>query len=89
MSAGTTPTDDKATKQRRAYGLAMTRLREAHREEFNTFMAEEAEKLGVEWKPKPTEEQKAKAQLDAILASHPGLREQIEAQPVDLSTDNG
>jgi hypothetical protein len=72
-----TTSDDKATKQRKAYGLAQTRLREAHREEFNAFMAEEAKALGIEWKPKPTDEEKAKAELDKILAAHPGLREQM------------
>lgn len=75
----TTEATDKSTLQRKAYGLAQTRLREAHREEFNAFMAEEAKKLGVEWKPKPTEAEKAKAQLDSLLAQHPELRAQFEA----------
>lgn len=68
---------DKATLQRKAYGTAQTRLREAHREEFNQFMVEEAKALGLDWRPKPTDEQKAASQLAALLAAHPGLREQM------------
>ena len=72
---------DKASKQRKAYGAATARLREAHRDEFNTFMQEEAKTLGIDWKPKPTDAQKAKAQLDALLAEHPELRSEFGLPP--------
>lgn len=70
---------DKATLQRKAYGLAQARLREAHRDEFNAFMATEAKALGLDWKPKPTDVEKAAGQLAALLAAHPELREQFGA----------
>lgn len=79
-------TNEKATNQRKAYGLAMKRLREAHREEFNTFMAEEAKTLGVDWKPRPTEAEKAAAELDALLAAHPELRERLAPAEKDTMT---
>lgn len=70
-------TVDKAGAQRRAYGAATATLREKHREEFNTLMKAECAALGVEWSPRPTEAEKAKQALDALLAAHPELREQV------------
>lgn len=84
--SSTTESTDKATLQRKAYGAATKALREAHREEFNVLMAKEAKTLGVEWKPKPTDEEKAADQLAALLAAHPNLREQmgiVEAGPAE------
>jgi hypothetical protein len=54
---GTTSTTDgdRQAAHRKAYGAASKRLREAHRAEFNAFMAEESKTLGFEWKPKPTD----------------------------------
>ena len=69
----TTKKDDDSAKMRKAYGSAMTRLREAHRDEFNVFQAEEAKKLGIDWKPKATAEEKAAAEVDRLLAAHPSL----------------
>jgi hypothetical protein len=68
---------DRQAAHRKAYGAASKRLREAHRAEFNQFMAEESKALGYEWKPKPTDEEKAAEQLAALLAAHPSLREQV------------
>jgi hypothetical protein len=82
MTESTTqPTDDKQAKVRKAYSAATARIREAHREEFNVFMKEEAKKAGIDWNPKPTDEEKAKATLDALLAQHPGLRAEMGLPP--------
>lgn len=65
---------------------ATTRLLDAHRDEFNTYMAEEAKSRGVEWKRKLTSEERAEKELEALLAANPGLAARLgaaqpEAQP--------
>jgi hypothetical protein len=70
-------TEDRSSLHRQAYGAATRRLREAHRAEFNALMQEEAKGLGLDWKPKPTDAEKAAAQVAALLAAHPELREQM------------
>lgn len=85
-STTSTTDGDRQAAHRKAYGAAQKRLREAHRSEFNKFMAEESKALGFEWKPKPTDEEKAAEQLAALLAAHPSLREQMgvtEAGPTE------
>lgn len=62
---------------RKAYSVATTRLREEHRPHFLKLMAEEAEKLGVKWKPRPTSEEKAKADLQKMLTDNPALAEYV------------
>lgn len=61
----------------KAYSAASARLREEHRKQFDALYVEEAAKLGVEYKPKPTEEEKAEQQLRELLAQHPNLRSKI------------
>lgn len=88
MTESTTEkSDNKSALIRKAYSAATAKVRDAHRDEFNAFMVEEAKALGVDWKPKPTEEEKAKAQLDALLAEHPHLREQMGLPPEAGETD--
>lgn len=62
---------------RKAYGAATARLREEHREEFERLQVEEAKRLGFDYKPKPTPEQKAEEDLRALLTQFPGLRDKI------------
>lgn len=62
---------------RKAYGLATTRLRERHRDEFQALYAEAAEELGVEYKPRLTPEQKAEATVAELLEKFPHLRDQL------------
>lgn len=80
MTESTTESTKQA-KVRKAYSAATARVRDAHREEFNAFMKEEAKALGVDWSPKPTDEEKAKATLDALLAQHPHLRSEMGLPP--------
>jgi len=76
----TSKTEDKATLQRAAYSAAEKRLREENRDRFNALMAEEAQARGVDWKPRPTAEEKAQAELDRLLAEHPALAERLRNQ---------
>lgn len=69
--------DTREAKMRQAYGRASSRLRDAHREEFNDLMAEESRKIDLDWKPRPTEEDKARQRVAAILEKHPELREEL------------
>lgn len=64
---------DSKTLLREAYTAATQRLREAHREEFNGYYGEEAKQRGVEWSPRLSPEEKAKATLEALIAEHPDL----------------
>lgn len=81
-------TNDKQKLQRQAYSKATTRLREAHRTEFDSLLSQEAEQLGIEYRPKPTPEQKARQQMQELLESHPHLREEFSetAQPDSAQT---
>jgi hypothetical protein len=64
-----------------AYGAASNRLKEAHLDEWNGYMREETVKRGEKWSPKPTAEEKAEAELQALLKAHPHLAEKVAVQP--------
>jgi hypothetical protein len=64
---------EKSKKQRAAYGKATALLREAYREQFDGFLAQAYAEEGLEYHPRPTAEQKAKAEMDRILAEFPHL----------------
>lgn len=83
MAQDTTPETDKRTdaeKRRAAYTAGERRLREAHREEFLGLVKQEAERLGVEYVPRKTEEEKAEEALNALLSAHPGLAAKVAGQ---------
>jgi hypothetical protein len=71
--------NERGTLLRKAYGAATTALREKHRDEFEALYVEEAQKLGVDYKPKPTAEQKAEQELRDLLEKFPHLRETLTA----------
>ena len=58
---------------------AIGRLREAHREEFNALMVEEAASRGVKWTPRLTDEEKAEKALRELLEANPELAEKVRA----------
>ena len=71
--------------QNKAYGKAMSRLREAHRDEFDALVMEEYEAVGLTYRKRATAEEraereeaertaKAKARLEKLLTEHPELR---------------
>jgi len=65
---------------RQAYSQASKDLREAHRDEFNELHRKHAVDLGVEGEPRPTAEQKAAEQIEALLSQFPQLRERVGGQ---------
>lgn len=73
---------EESTKKalREAYTAATQRLRDGHREQFNTLYREEAEKKGVEWKPRLSESEKAESQIRELLAKHPDLVHKVAVE---------
>ncbi len=71
--------EDRKTLLRKAYSNATQRLREGHKQEFQSLYAEEAKALGVEWTPRLTEAEKAEAQFEQLLIDYPHLREKVTA----------
>jgi hypothetical protein len=74
---GTPVPTDRANALRAAYGEATTTLREKHRTEFDALYVAAARKRGVDYKPKPTPEQKAEAELDELLTKYPHLKDKV------------
>jgi hypothetical protein len=62
---------------RAAYGEATATLREKHRTEFDALYVAAARKRGIDYKPKPTPEQAAEAELDALIAKFPHLKDKV------------
>lgn len=77
---GTAEEKESAAK-REAHSRATTRLRNEYRVRLNEITKEEMKARGIDWNPKPTEEEKAAAQVAELLAAHPSLRDQF-ASPV-------
>lgn len=84
-----TEAETKDAKLRAAYGAATKRLREENLDRFNELRAEESTRLGVDWKPRPTAEQKAEAELEALLATHPNLAEKLADRLLLTDTAEG
>lgn len=62
----------------KAYTAASRALREAHRQEFNEHLAQAYAEVGIEWKPRLSEEEKAAAQLEELLEKYPHLAKKVE-----------
>lgn len=75
---------------RKAYGNATTELRENYKSEFQDLYTKHARALGVDYTPRPSAEEKAEQELQALLAAHPHLREKIaggdESEVKEFST---
>lgn len=52
---------------------ALSELRENHRDELNQRIAELVKEAGYNWKPAPTEAEKAEAKIKELLAANPGI----------------
>lgn len=79
-------TDEKIEEQKAraaARSAAASRLRNAHREEHDAYLVEEMRDRGIDWKPQPTPEEKAKADLEKIYSEFPHLRDPAPADDVD------
>ena len=71
-----TTTQQVSSKERSAvYTQAVARLRDKYREEFDGYLVDGYAAIGIEWTPKPNETQKAKAEIERLLAAHPELRQ--------------
>jgi len=71
--------DPVTTEQKRnaARTTALRRLREAHRADWNRLLKAELDKVGVEWTPPPTEEEKAAQTVLELLEKFPDLRHRV------------
>jgi hypothetical protein len=56
-----------------AYNRALRRLREAHNDTWQALLEEAYREAGIDYKPRLTPEQKAKRQIDSLLAEFPHL----------------
>lgn len=73
---GTAPVlqgSDLAKKRAKAYNAAESRLRRAHRDEFQRLLKDETEKLGLEYKPQLTAEERALIQIEELIEKHPSV----------------
>jgi hypothetical protein len=60
--------------RREADYSATQKLKEAHLAEFNDLKVKEMKARGIDWKPKPTEREKAAAQVAELVAKYgPGI----------------
>lgn len=64
---------------RKAYGDATSALRLAHQDEFLGLYRKHAEEAGVAYTPRPTAEQKASQEFEALIEAHPFLLDRLEA----------
>lgn len=72
---------DKDKAMSAARSAATARLREAHQDEFNSLLVEEAKSRGIDWQPRKTAEQRAAEQLAALLEQYPHLADTLGSQP--------
>lgn len=79
--------DERSKKMRAAYGAATASLREKYRDEFDQMYADECQSRGVEYTPRPSAEQKALQQLNALLEEFPHLRGQVALDGEESDTD--
>lgn len=61
-----------------ATAAANKRLKESHLDEWNKYMAEEAEQRGQEWSPKKSPEQRAEEEVARLIEQYPHLAEKIK-----------
>jgi hypothetical protein len=82
----TTEAKTESALRREAVAAAEKRLREAHRDEFDGYVQQEATSRGVTYKRRLTDEEKAEQQLNDLLAAHPTLAQKFAAPAVDAPT---
>lgn len=68
--------EEREKKLTKAYSNATTALRKAHPDEFNQLRVKAAAELGIEWTPRPDEEQRARQQLQEIFGKYPHMRDE-------------
>lgn len=72
-------TDQPTVEQRksRAYNKAFKRLREAHKADWETFIGEEYQTEGLEYRPRLTPKQRAQKTIEDLLAEYPELKDEV------------
>lgn len=76
-SVGGEPTLTAKEAVKKAYSEATTALRLAHRDEFNADVKTRAKALGHDWTPRPTAEEKRRAEFKRMLDEDPTLAEVV------------
>lgn len=71
---------DREKAVRAVYQRAAARLREAHKEEFDTYRREEAEKAGVTLVLRKSPKERARDNLKKLLAENPDLEAEVTQQ---------
>ena len=66
-----------ADNKKKAYSKATTRLRAENPALWNAILKDEYAKVGIDWDPRPTDEEKAAAEIERLLATHPNLRSRL------------
>jgi hypothetical protein len=66
-----------ADKRRKAYSNALTLLKNAHVDEFESLREAECERLGVAYSRRLTAKERAAIQVQALLAEYPSLLDTI------------
>lgn len=74
------PSKTEEKLRREAYSAAQTRLREEQKPRFRELVLEEAAKRGVTYEFRKSEEEKAREQIQALLAKHPELASEVQQQ---------
>lgn len=71
--------DDVTEKDLRsaAYSAANKRLRESNPEQFKQFVGEEMKARGVDWTPRLTPAERARAEVQRLLTEHPELADEF------------
>lgn len=77
MSDSTPETSERDALLRKAYTQATQDLREAYPEEFATFRGQRSKELGVDWSPRLSPSEKARQDLDRLIADHPELVDRL------------
>lgn len=90
------PTNDGRTAEERqvlinkADSAAYRALRQAHPQEFREAKVKAAADLGLDWKPRPSKDERERAQVKRILSDNEALREELKQELLSqMNTDSG
>lgn len=87
VTAGEAAETDRDAVLRASYGAATKRLREENVTRFNELRVEEAAARGVTWVPPLSAEQKAEAELAALIEANPHLESVLRQQFAPVEYD--
>lgn len=78
----TTSTEEMSSEQRdkllnQAYSAAQKDLREAHKEEFDSYRVKRSAELGIEWTPRKSKIELALETIENLLAENPEVTERL------------